>query len=94
MSVTLNTEQLLNCRLEAADFYHVRHAVKLDRPVNDDYSVRANLQGVSSQTDYLTGAKEASVWLNTVCDKDQMQLAAYLVLTGGKVKFKSLRLTD
>lgn len=94
MSVTLNTEQLPNCRLEAADFYHVRHAVMLDRLVNDDYSVRANLQGVSSRTDYLTGAKEASVWLNIVCDIDQIQLAAYLLLTGGIVKFKNLRLTD
>lgn len=33
----------------------------LDRPVIDDYSVKANLQGVSSQTDYLTGAEVASV---------------------------------
>lgn len=66
----------------------------LDRPVNDDYSVRVNLQGGSSQTDYLTGAKETSVWSNAVCDKDPMQLAAYLLLTGGIVKFKNLRLTD
>lgn len=66
----------------------------LDRPVIDDYSVKANLQGVSSQTGYLTGAKIASVWLNTDHDKDQMPLAAFLLLTGGTVKFKNLRLTD